>query len=361
MIYFLSIYSAIAALSFTDFSPKLRRLGAFLCVLLLSMLAGWRNMGGKDFFVYQDIYYGLTLNYMSSEMGYTLLNNWFAELGFSFNAFLFVYSLLSVTVLVSFLEKHVKFPKFSLLFYMACYFFFYNMVLNRQMFCMSLTLWVVYFWDRKKILSLILLFTGVLFHQSFMVLLPFLLAYEILKRTKGLRSWIIFFILFIGITATLSPLQFLNMLSSVPAFSFVSMRALSYLQNASGVYNLNAIEYVKMATALLIILPCLKKLWATQENRLWLFLYFSGVILLFWTNQVEILFRLFAYFDLSLLVLIPLAINLFLNDVSPTRHLPLLMFLYAVVGILATGAILYRTANFADGSFWAYQFYFLES
>lgn len=360
MIYFLSIYSAAAALSFTDFSPKLRRAGAFFCIILLSMLAGWRNMGGSDFYIYQDIYYGLALNYMSSEAGYALLNNLFSFLGFSFNAFLFVYSLLSVTALITFLEKHVKFPKFALLFYMACYFFFYNMVLNRQMFCMSLALWVVYFWDKNKILSLLLLFAGVLFHQSIIVFLPFLLVYEVLKRTKGVKCWAAFFILFIAATAGLSPMRFLNILSFVPGLSFISVRTLGYLENASGAYSLNAVEYVKMAAALMIILPFIKKLWTARENRIWLFLYFSGVILLFWTRNVEILFRIFVYFDLSLLVLLPLAINLFLAKFPPAQRRPLLILIYAAVGALAVGAILYRTAKFGDGAFWAYQFYFLE-
>lgn len=360
MIYFLSIYSAVAALSFTDFSPKLRRVGSFFCVILLAMLAGWRNMGGSDFYIYQDIYYGLSLNYMSSEAGYALLNNLFSFVGFSFNAFLFFYSLISVSVLAAFLEKHVKYPKFALLFYMACYFFFYNMVLNRQMLCMSLTLWVIYFWDKNKLLSLLYLFTGFFFHQSIIALLPFLLVYEVLKRTKGVKFWTAFFVLFIGVTAALSPMRFINLISYVPGLSFIAGRTLGYFENASGSYTLNAVEYVKMAAALMIILPFLKKIWAEKANRIWLFLYFSGAILLFWTRNVEILFRIFAYFDLSLLVLIPLAINLFLAKFPQSKRRPLLLLIYSTVGVLAVGAILYRTAKFGDGAFWSYQFYFLD-
>lgn len=360
MIYFLAIYSAAAALSFTDFSPKLRRVGAFFCIILLAMLAGWRNMGGSDFYIYQDIYYGLQLNYMSSEAGYALLNNLFSFLGFSFNGFLFFYSLISIAVLVAFLERHVTYPKFALLFYMACYFFFYNMVLNRQMLCMSLALWVVYFWDKNKPLSLIWLFTGFFFHQSIIVLLPFLFAYEVLKRTKGIKCWAAFFILFIAVTAALSPLQFISLVSSVPGLSFISGRTLGYLERASGTYSLNVVEYIKMAAALMIILPFIKRIWASRENRIWLFLYFSGVILLFWTRNVEILFRIFVYFDLSLLVLIPLALNIFILRIPKVQRKSLLVLIYGFIGLLTIGAILYRTAKFGDGAFWSYQFYFLD-
>ena len=89
MIYFLTIYSLVALLSLTDFIPKWRKAGAFFCVLLLSMLAGWRTMGGSDFFIYQDIYYGLGLNYFSAEAGYAFLSNIFSLMGLSFNGFLF--------------------------------------------------------------------------------------------------------------------------------------------------------------------------------------------------------------------------------------------------------------------------------
>lgn len=359
MTYFVAIYFAVAALSFTDFSAKLRKVGAFLCIILLAMLAGWRNMGGSDFYIYRDIYYGLALNYMSSEAGYALLNNIFSFLGFSFNGFLFFYSLISVALLVVFLEKYTKYPKLSLLFYMACYFFFYNMVLNRQMLCMSLTLWIVYFWDRNKIYSLMLLLTGFLFHQSIIVLLPFLLSYDFLKKTKGIKYWCAFFIVFVAVTVVFSPIQFINLISSVPGFAFILGRTLGYFEHASGMYSLNMVEYIKMGAALIIILPFVKKIWTVQENRIWLFLYFSGVILLFWTRNIEILFRIFVYFDLSLLLLVPYALNIFLQKTPKIQRKNLLVLLYGFIGLITIGAILYRTAKFGNGTFWAYQFYFL--
>lgn len=360
MIYFLTIYSAVAALSFTDFIPKLRKFGALMCIILLAMLAGWRNMGGSDFYVYQDIYYGLTLNYMSAEAGYAIINNLFSGLGFSYNAFLFVYSLAAISIMVIFLEKHVKYPKFALLFYMACYFFFYNMVLNRQMLCMSMSLWVIYFWDKNKLYSLLCLLTGFLFHQSIIVLLPLLLVFEVLKHTKGIKYWLLFFVAAIGFTALINPQRLLGFMASLPGLSSMSARLLNYLENAGGEYSLNIVEYIKMGLALIIILPFIKKILADKGNHIWAFFYFFGIIFLFWTRNIEILFRVFAYFDLSLLVLIPYAVNIVANRFSPSQRKPFLILTYAAVGALSIMAILYRAANFGDGSFFSYQFYFMD-
>lgn len=359
MIYFLTIYSAVAALSLTDFIPKWRKWGAFLCILLLSMLAGWRTMGGKDFFIYQDIYYGLGLNYFSSEMGYAFINNIFSAIGFSFNGFLFFYSLVSIALLVLFLEKHSLYPKFSLLIYMGCYFFFYNMVLNRQMFCMSLALWIIYWWDKNKLYALLCLFIGMSFHQSLFALLPFLLAYEGLRHTKGKICWVTFFILFGVGCIFISPMQAVSWLGTIPGISFVPARVLGYLEKSNASYTLDTTEYIKLLVVLPVLFFFFKKIIREQTMRIWLFMYFCGVIFLLWTRNVEILFRVFAYLDLSLLVLIPFCIKSLSSSFLPKQRNIFLLGIYILTGLLAIGAILYRTAHFGNGVFWSYQFYFL--
>lgn len=359
MIYFLTIYSAVAALSLTDFIPKWRKWGAFLCILLLSMLAGWRTMGGKDFFIYQDIYYGLGLNYFSSEMGYAFINNIFSAIGFSFNGFLFFYSLVSIALLVLFLEKHSLYPKFSLLIYMGCYFFFYNMVLNRQMFCMSLALWTIYWWDKNNFYSLLCLLIGMSFHQSLFALLPFLLVYEVLRHTRGTKCWVAFFFVFIAATVFISPEKSVSIIGDIPGLSFVSGRLLNYMEHNSEFYTLDVMEYVKLLFVLPVLFFFLKKLIREKTMHIWLFMYFCGVIFLLWTRNIEILFRIFAYLDLSLLVLLPFCIKLFTASFLPKQRTLLLLGIYMLTGLLAIGAILYRTAHFEHGIFWSYYFYFL--
>ena len=359
MLYFLIIYSSVVVLSFTDFVPKWRKIGSLGCILLLSMLAGWRTMGGSDFFIYQDIYYGLGINYFSSEMGYAIINNLFSAAGFSFNGFLFFYSLLSIALMVLFLEKHSLYPKFSLLIYLGCYFFFYNMVLNRQMFCMSMALWVIYWWNKNRLFSILCLLLGMSFHQSLFALLPFLLVYEGLQHTQGSKYWISFFVIFALITIFVSPQQAVLWVGQVPGLSFISGRLLGYLERASGLYTLNIVEYIKLLIVLPVFFICLKKIVWEKSMRIWLFMYFCGIIFLLWTRNIEVLFRIFAYFDISLLMLLPFCVKILTASFLPRQRQILLLGIYVLTGLLAIGAILYRTANFGDAVFWSYQFYFL--
>lgn len=361
MIYFFTTYITVAIAGISDFWPKLKKIGLVISIVFLSMLAGLRNMGGLDFEVYQSIYYGFGVAYFSDEIGYIFLNNLFSWAGVSYNIFLFCYTLAAVIILVLFLHKHTKYPSFALMFYMACYFFFYNMVLNRQMICMSLALWAIYYWDKNKIYSLLTIGVGVLFHNSLVVLLPCIIIYEFLKHTKGSNSWVAFFVFLILFTIFITPERFIDIIGSVPGLSFIGNRLYGYLQKEElSTYTLNNVEYVKMFIGMAVIVPCIKKILLNKENRIWLFMYFIGLILLVWTRNIEILFRIFVYFDLSLLVLLPLCLDIVKDKFSRNNRAIMVLIAYICMGILALASIMYRVNNFNNGAFWQYQFYFLE-
>ena len=360
MIYFIVIYGIVILLSFMDFSKKLHIWGSCLSVLSLSMLAGWRTMGGIDFEGYRSIYYGFYTAYFENEYGYIWLSNLFSSLSLSYNSFLFVYTLISISLLVVFLYKHTKFPSFALLFYMACYFFFYNMVLNRQMICMSIALWAIYEWGHNKWKSMFLITMGMLFHNSIFVIVPFLLIFDFLRKFSSTKKWIIFFSVFICFTILCSPVEVIDVLANLPGLSFIGNRLKNYLLKAeTSTYALNVVEYIKMIIAFVIILPSIRTLIKNQESHIWLFFYFVGVILLIWIRNIEVLFRVFVYFDLSLLVILPLCLNILLKKFNSDQRKVILFGAYACMGVLAIFSILYRTHNFDNGIFWTYHFYFL--
>jgi hypothetical protein len=114
-----------------------------------------------------------------------------------------------------------------------------------------------------------------------------------------------------------------------------------------------------MVVACLIILPWFNKIVSDKKLRIWMFFYAVGVIFLFWTRNVEILFRTFVYFDMSLLVLLPLCIQCYVDKLSMPQKGTILIFIYLFIGILAIAAILYRIAHFDNGAFLQYKFYFL--
>lgn len=361
MIYFISTVGTVILVGFSDFYPKLRKAGSWMSILVLSMLAGWRNMGGKDFFVYQNVYYGVIPAYFTDEKGYIWLNNLFSGLGLSYNIFLFFYSFVAIALLVWFLHKHTKYSSFALLFYIACYFFFYNLVLNRQMLCMSFALWAIYQWNNNKWCSFGIIALGMMFHNSIFVIVPFLLIFEVLNHTKGCIGWYCFFGVLLLFTSFVEPMRAVELVGQIPGLSFISTRLQGYFQRGEvSAYTLNSIEYLKMGFGLGIILPYLRQIMQDKTNRVWVFLYFVGLVMLIWTRNIEILFRIFVYFDLSLLVLLSICLDFFLKSFSGQQREIALISTYGFMGCLSLFSILYRVYHFDNGAFfYNYHFYFM--
>ena len=83
MSYFLLIFSLVFLLSFTDFSKKFNNFGTNISIILLSMLAGFRNIGGNDFEAYRFLYdTGLSIG--DTEVGYNIINTFFHNIGISY-------------------------------------------------------------------------------------------------------------------------------------------------------------------------------------------------------------------------------------------------------------------------------------
>lgn len=359
MIYFIVIYIAVIILSFTDFSPKFNKFGTWGCIILLSCLAGFRNLGGKDFLIYQQMY-ETNIFYRGIEEFYILANQLFSSLGFSYNIFLFMLSFIAILLLIMAYTKLSYLPKLSLMLYLGTYFFYYNMVLNRQMVSVALLLWVIYFWDKNKIYSLVFLLVGFLFHKSIIVILPFLFIFNFIK--KGKLLWASCLIIgFLG-ALFINPQSIMNYMFSVEE-SMLADRLSGYmLRSEVSSYSVEFFEYIKLGVILCVIIPVWKKLYQDTKTSVWLFLYFIGAIFLVWSYKLEVMFRLFMYFDLSFTILIPAAIKIYLSKISLPKSQKdfSLLCAYALVGIIALVSILHRIANFDQGSFLEYKFYFIE-
>jgi len=359
MIYFIVIYIAVITLSFADFTSKFNKFGTWACIILLSCLSGFRNLGGKDFFVYQQMY-ETNIFYRGIEKFYIIINQLFSNLGVSYNVFLFILSFIAILLLISAYQKISYFPKLSLMFYLGTYFFYYNMILNRQMIAVALLLWVIYFWDKNKIYSFVLLLFGFLFHQSIIVILPFLFIFSFIKKGKILLG----FCLITGLLAALfiNPQSIMNYIFSGEE-SIVTNRLIGYMVKAEGSnYSVELFEYIKLAVILCIIIPVWKKLFQDSKTSVWLFLYCIGAIFLLWSFKFEIMFRIFMYFDLSFTILVPAAIRIYLNKIALTKSQKnfSILLVYIMIGIIALISILHRITNFDQGSFLDYKFYFIE-
>ncbi|MDE5639767.1 MAG: EpsG family protein, partial [Odoribacter sp.] len=95
------------------------------------LTAGLRNMGGTDYYVYEDDYTGFRSydgNGLKAmfELGYTMfvqLGNW---LSLSYNGFIFFLTFLSLLLVFKFYWKRSVYPLLSLLLYVGNFFLYYN-------------------------------------------------------------------------------------------------------------------------------------------------------------------------------------------------------------------------------------------
>lgn len=357
MIYFVSIFSLVFLLSFTDFSKKFSNLGTNISIVLLSMLAGFRNVGGKDFETYRFLYdTGLSIG--DTEIGYNFLNTLFHNIGISYNIFLFIISLFSIFVLVKALQKISVYPQLSLLLYIGTYFFFYDMVLNRQMIAISLLLWVMFFWEKNKIYSISLLILAFLFHKSIIIVFPFLLIFEFAKNKK--YKWMFLFVLGIILALVITPKDLLDIIIT-NSFT-VNNRLSGYIlqqENSLIAYNVEIFEYIKLIIMIFIVIPVWKQLYANKKTLIWLFFYFVGAIFLLWSSKYEIMSRLYIYFDLSFIVLFAYCLEAYIHRFSLSDK-QFKFCIYFIVGILAIISVCYRAYNFGD-FLSEYQFYFMET
>ncbi len=360
MIYFLTICSLVFVLSFTDFSQKFGNLGTNISILLLSMLAGFRNIGGKDFAVYR-FFYETGLSIGDTEFGYNFINMFFHNIGISYNMFLFIISFASIFLLIKAFQKISIYPKLSLLLYLGTYFFFYNMVLNRQMIAVSLLLWIIFFWDKNKIYSLLLLFIAFSFHKSIIIILPFLFIFDLAKNKKII--WMALLIIGTILAIFITPQNLMDTIFS--GDTMISNRLGGYMQsqeNSLVLYNVEFFEYIKLLIMIFIIFPIWKILYMNNKIRIWLFFYFVGIIFLIWSSKYEIMFRLFMYFDLSFIILFPYCLQIYVSKfATSSKQIKFAQTLaYSFVGIIAVISICYRAYNF--GNFLSeYQFYFMEN
>lgn len=357
MSYFLSIFSLVFLLSFTDFSKKFNNFGTNLSIILLSMLAGFRNVGGNDFEAYRFLYdTGLSIG--DTEVGYNIVNMFFHNIGISYNMFLFIISFFSIFVLVKALQKISVYPKLSLLLYIGTYFFFYNMVLNRQMVAVSLLLWIIFFWERNKIYSLALLVLAFSFHKSVIIVFPFLLLFEFAKNKK--LRWLFLFVLGIILALFITPKDMMD--GIISSSLTINNRLSGYIlqqENSLMSYNVEIFEYIKLIIMFFIIIPICKKLYADKRTSIWLFFYFIGAIFLIWSSKYEIMSRLYIYFDLSFIILFAYCLETYIKKFLLSDK-QFKFYVYFIIGIVAIISVCYRAYNFGDFMS-EYQFYFMEN
>jgi hypothetical protein len=226
------------------------------------------------------------------------------------------------------------------------------------MIAVSLLLWIVFLWNNNKIYSLMLLFIAFSFHKSIIIILPFLFIFDLSKNKKFI--WLLLSVIGVFFAMFITPQNMMDSLFTEN--TMVNYRIGGYLLRQENIsYNVEIFEYIKLSVMLLIIIPIIKRLYVNIKTSIWLFFYFIGAIFLIWSSKYEIMFRLFMYFDLSFIILLPYCLEIYLSKMflSKKQSKIIKIFVYGLIGIIAVSSIYYRASNFSGFS--EYKFYFMEN
>lgn len=347
--WFVFLMLALTALSLCDLaSMKCRRVALVAMWLLLTLSAGLRNMGGVDYDAYRDQYNGIdSESYF--ETGYCWSVDIGNFLGLSYNGFILVLTGITLFFLLRFYWKYSSLPLLSIVLYVGLYFFYYNMILLRQMVAVVFFLYALQFIREKKTIGFLLTtFAGSLFHLSILVVIP---VYFYLRYFKiSLPSLLILF----GISVAVyigGLLFFLELFLHVGLSLFVE-RAIAYA--AADNFQTNVVEYLKMAAMLSLLAVTYKRIAGNYANEVLVKCYLAFCVLLLCFGRYEVMFRVAMYFDLALTLLVPLMIG------AVRMNLRSKVLIYLLAGAVASFSLLWRLYKFDNGSFTHYTFFFLQ-
>lgn len=159
------------------------------------LIFGQRWMVGTDYGNYLSYY---IYNYQGTEIGYRTLQNLFVEYGLSFSLFTFLLYLITQLNFYRFMTKFKKNAAWIIFFYCLSEIFFAETSQIRQWLAISFFLNGYYYMYYKRYIKVVAyVFLGLLFHQSILLVIPFLFLRfnSVLKSKKVLLTLILILII----------------------------------------------------------------------------------------------------------------------------------------------------------------------
>lgn len=322
----------------------------FLCLLLM-LTAGLRNMGGSDYYVYEDDYTGFRSydgNGLKAmfEIGYTSLVFVSNFLGLSYNLFILVYTIIVLWLLFKAYWDHSALPFLSLVLYLSSFFMYYNMIALRQMLPLVIMPYAIYALAKQKYIYFIFFVVlGALFHNSFLVVLlctPFILWF------KPSRNNLLLLVIVSVIIKTVAVSFIENLIGTSNPAVVLRLRELSGIYDSS----FSMVFYSKTIVIAVFLIYNWQK-YNTTLLRYWFNCYLLCLIITYCFLGNLMIFRLTAYFELSITFLIPFLINE-INYTCQTRRILYTTIILISIYLFFRGLLIHD-----DGAFLNYSFYFL--
>lgn len=174
--------------------------------LILAVVAGGRVNVGFDFAAYQQVFNeiqgGVKLNSIAHfEIGYLILNWLMVQVGFNFNAFLMMYALLTIGLLVLFLcqLKQPKIAAMALLYYTARFYLTRDFGQIRASLSVIICLFAIRAaFNHKMGRFIVLILIASLFQRVALILVPTYLLFLLLRRRVNLLTYPLLIVLALG-------------------------------------------------------------------------------------------------------------------------------------------------------------------
>ncbi len=314
-IYFIIFICLVTIGVFQQYTGKKYDRLFLFSVIFLILFSGLRGENvGFDYESYYDIFHSITeittaSNFLIEPL-FALLVTIVNSVG-SFNHFLIIIAILSISIKGFFIYRYSPYPLISILVYYVISFLINDMGQIRYGLAMSIVLLVFHELHRGKKLSvIILIFISILLHYSAVVVLPILLFYNYRFSNKQiffiLSASILFYIIPFDriIISTLSLLPIPHVQSKIDFYTFYSDtfgRNLGF--NMSTVLRLSVLlVFVKYKESLAI---------KTKTVNLFINVYLYGIVLYMMFNfNAEFAIRSSGYFKALDFIMIPSIVTL---------------------------------------------------
>jgi hypothetical protein len=324
MNWFLFLIAVLIISTFTDyFNKSISKLFWYISLSIMTLIAGFRNMGGKDFLIYKNHYYGN--EEAEFEYGYEILVKLFRFFGLSYEWFVFIVSISCLIIIANFIKKYSPKPNFSLFLYTGGFYIYYNLIATRQLIALSFFLFGInYLINRKDLKFIITVVAASFFHASAIVLLFGMIW------TRFFRLSVLVAFVFIAILFSVSfDLSYIITLLSKFGFSFIETRMVYDYLLPDRVFPLTT--FLRVIFTYGVILGYQLKV-GFDDDKLKIFFGFYTIffILFLVFNRYDIMMRIWVYFEIVSIILIPSVVSLYRNQVLKLTFLLFYLTFYTL-------------------------------
>ena len=166
----------------------------FSAVFFLSLISGLRGGGDPDYTNYLDIYNNsVNVSGVNIEPFYLYLNKIFKVNNIPFIFVILIISMIAVNLKGYSIYKLSKFPFLSLIIYSFTLYLQFDLVAIRQGLALSFIMIAFLYFDKSRVMTILLILFASLFHFAAIIILPFI--FICFKQHKSYLLFILYFVL----------------------------------------------------------------------------------------------------------------------------------------------------------------------